>query len=426
MHAEGASRVKRLCIPLLVLAVLLGAMSLGSALPAADSAILFIGDGMGPGQVRLGRAAGGGDALTMERMPYSGLVTTVSAGGEITDSAAASTALATGYKTENGMLGMMPDRKKVETILERCRQFGKSAGIVTNEAVTGATPSGFAVHVPDRGLTPQIAQQLVESGAQVMMGYGRDGFVPAAEAGAAKGGPDLAAELRKKGYQIVYTRDELAKSKDLRLVGLFDEQKAPALPEMVRAALARLNRDDKGFFLIVEQAKVDWKDGDPSGVALDVLELDKAVQAALDYARHRGRTLVLVAADHETGGLQIQNQALLATLKGVKASAGGIAGRLDRDRTNIKEIMKADAGIDDLTDAELNQVKSAKDAEAAIGAVISQRTGLKWTAGHTATPVRVFAFGPGAEQFTGEMDNTDIPKRIAAVLGLGPFAGSKQ
>ncbi len=410
---------------LLFLATLLSALSLATAAPPADSAILFIGDGMGVAEIALGRAASGG-VLTIDRMPYSGSVTTVSLGGEVTDSGAASTALSSGYKTENGMLGMTPNRVRVETILERCRHAGKSVGLVTNESLTGATPAGFAVHVPDRDMTQQIAEQLAGAGAAVMMGYGSEGFVSSAPAGAAKGASDIASRLKKKGYDLVFTREELANSNGERLVGLFREGGEPELAEMVSAALVRLSRNPKGFLLVVEQSDVDGRPGDPSGAAQDILELDRAVGTALEFARHQKRSLVLVTADHETGGLQLGNPGLLGALKGIKASAPEIAARLNKDRSNVREVMKAGAGVVDLSEAEVSSIKSASDPGEAIGLAISQRLGIRWTAGHTATPVRVFAYGPGADKFTGEMDNTDIPKRIAVTLGLGAFGGPKQ
>ena len=395
------------------------------AAPNADSVILFIGDGMGPNQIVLGRAAGGGDPLAMERMPYSGMVTTVSAGGEVTDSGASSTALGSGYKTENGVLGMTAAHKPRQTILERSLKLGKSAGVISDDSLTGATPAGFMVHVPDRDLSAEIAEQEAKSGAQVMMGYGRDAFVPKTEAGKTTG-HDLVGELRKKGYEVVFTRDELMAAKAPRLVGLFDEDKAPTLQEMVKEALARLNRNDRGFFLVVEQAWPDWKEGDPSGVALDVLALDKAVAAALDFARIRGRTLVVVTSDHETGNLQITSPARLSALRAAKGSASQIAEHLNADRSNTTQVMAAYAGISDLTDAEANQVKTAKDTGDAIAALMTRRVGVQWTLGHTATPVKVFASGPGGERFTGNLDNTNIPQRIADTLGLGPLEGAQE
>jgi len=412
-------------LAVIAVAVLLAGQSISAAWarPAADSAILFIGDGMGPVQIQLGEAAAG-QPLAIQKMPYSGLVTTLAADGEITDSAAASTALSTGRKTNGGVLGLTPDGRRLETILERCRKAGKSTGIISNDALTGATPAGFAVHVDDRGKRAEIALQMARSGADVMMGYDKEEFLPTSAGGNRKDGLDLIAEMRKKGYEVVFNRDELAKAKGRRLVGLWDGS-PPTLDEMVKAALPRLAQNRRGFFLVVEQARVDWDEGDPAAVALEVVELDQAVQAALDYADKRGRTLVAVTADHETGDLRVAHPGRLAVLRGVKASASGMAEHLDRDRTNVGAVLEEYAALSDMTEAELAAIKQAKKPEEAIAAVISARAGVTWTLGHTATRVRVFASGPMADQFTGEMDNTDIPKRIAAALGVGPLGGAR-
>jgi alkaline phosphatase len=403
----------------------LGSAVAGVARPAADSAILFIGDGMGPMQIRLGAAAAG-ERLAMERMPFSGLATTLALGGEITDSAAAATALATGHKTADGMLSVTPEGRKLETILERCRRAGKSVGIITNDALYGATPAGFAVHVDNRGKRDEIAEQIARSGALVMMGYGKAGFLPQSAGGARKDGKDLVAELRRKGYQVVFARGEMAKAGRQRLVGLFDDDTGPSLPEMVKAAIPRLARNERGFFLVVEQARIDWKEGDPSGVALDAVELDKAVQLALEFAQRRGRILVVVTADHETGHLRVEQPERLSVLRHVKASAYGIAGHLAGDRSNIAAVMAEYAGLSDLTESEISEIKEAKEVGEAIGAVISKRAGIAWTPGHSATPVKVFAFGATAERLTGEMDNTDIPKRMAAALGVRLAEGKQR
>ena len=409
----------------LVLAGLLplAGISPAAARPAADSVILFIGDGMGPNQVAMTEGAIG-EKLAMQQMPFSGTVTTTSVHGDITDSAAAGTALATGHKTENGMIATSPSGQRLETILERCRKKHKSVGIITTDALTGATPASFAAHVASRGKRSEIAEQMVHSRAQVMLGYWKGDFAPKALGGEREDGKDLIARLTGNGYQVVYTRDELVKAEKPLLAGFFDDgPQAPRMVDMVKAALARLGRNQEGLFLVIEQARVDWEPGDPSAIVADVLNLDQAVATAVEFARKRGRTLVVVTADHETGGCEIVKPELLRVLKGVKEPARDIAQRLNADRTNIGQVMAEYAGLSELTAAELTQIREAKDAGDAIGAVISARAGIAWTSGgdHTATPVRVFAFGPGGDRFSGEMDNTDIPKRIAEAIGLGAF-----
>ena len=143
------------------------------ARPQADSVVLFIGDGMGPGQIEM-TAGAVGHPLAMQKMPYSGTVTTLSIGGRVTDSAAASTALATGHKAENGVISVSPDGKPYQTILERCLRSHKTAGVITTDALWGATPAGFATHAQSRGEKSSIALQMAQSRAQVMLGYWKD------------------------------------------------------------------------------------------------------------------------------------------------------------------------------------------------------------------------------------------------------------
>ncbi|MFB3883094.1 MAG: alkaline phosphatase [Armatimonadota bacterium] len=407
---ERVSRL-RLIGMLLVLLVAAGA---AVAEPEAKSAILFIGDGMGPMQILIGQAANGGEKLRMQRMPVSGTVWTLNGGGWITDSADASTALSSGHKTADH-LGLDMNGRRTWTTAEEAMAEGKSVGIISNDSICGATPAGFIAHVESRSMYPEIAEQVARSGAMVLMGVGKDGMLPKSRGGDRDDSRDIVAEMQQAGYRVVYNRDELLRltTDQLRILGVFEDDTAPTLAEQVSAALKRLSTDEQGFMLVVEQARVDWKVGDPSGVAQDVLALDKAVQVALNYATTAGDTLVVVTADHETGGLLIVDPEKPGILAQIPRTAGDIAAQLNADRSNIKAVMKQYAAIPDLTEAELQQIATAKDAEAAVGAVIGERAGLKWCTGdHTMTPVRVYAYGPGSERFCGDMDNTDIAKRM--------------
>lgn len=351
----NAHRTLRTLVLLAVAALLaLAPCSADSAQPPADSAILFIGDGMGPMQVHLSRVEPG-QPLEMEKLPVAGVVTTNSVGGRVTDSAAAGTALATGHKTENGRIGTDPDDQRLQNILERARSMYKSTGIITTDALHGATPASFAAHVDDRGKRSEIAAQMAGSGVDVLIGFWKGEFVPKSAGGNREDNRDLIAEMRAKGYDVVFTRDELLKSKGDKVIANFEDETAPTLAEMVTNAVDRLSRDPDGFVLVVEQARIDWECHDhklPEAISF-VRSLDKAVVAARSAALERGRTLVVITADHETGGL-------------------------------------------------------APD-------------GTFSTEGHTGTPVRLFAVGPGAEAFAGDLDNTDVPKRIADAIGIGPF-----
>jgi len=392
------------------------------AAPQADSVILFVCDGFGPGHVAMARAAIG-RPLALERAQFSGTAITTSLGGGVTDSAAAATALATGYKTTNGTLSLSPEGQPLKTILERCREDGKAVAVITTDALWGATPAGFLAHAASRGRKSEIALQVAQSQTDVMLGHGSGQFLPASAGGERTDGKDLVSALRDSSYEVVFTRYELLTAQKQRLVGLFDDgPQQPALRDMLMAALCRVGGDLEGFLVVIEHPGLDGDPGDPSGALADMLEIDELAAIATDWARAHGHTLVVVTGDHDSGGLQVERAERVPALLKVRGSASDLAGRANADRTNIAEVMSEFAGVTDLTPAELDEIrqaKQAKDTEKAIGAVLSARTGLKWTArGHTATPVPVYAFGPGAEAFVGTMDNTDIPKRIATVLGL--------
>lgn len=421
----ATAHCKRSLVSLIIVAVGLAFSALAHAAPIADSAILLIGDGMGPVQIELAREAKGAGPLTLETMPFSGLATTRSADAAVTDSAAAGTALATGHKTKNGMISVSSDKRCLATILERCQAMYKSTGILSTDSLDGATPATFAAHVESRGMSAEIALQLSNSRVPVMLGFGKGWFLPKSAGGDRTDGRDLVAKLRWAGYAVVFDREQLAETGAARVVGLFDDgPRAPTLADMTKAALARLSTDRDGFFMIVEGARIDWKchDNDPAGAVLDTWEFNQAVAAALDHARRRGRTLVIVTADHETGGLSIEDPSRIHLLGRATLSSEALAEELNSDRTNIAEVLSTHGGVYDLTPSEIAKIKRAKNPSAAIAALLSKRAGVKWsTGGHTATPVKVFAFGPGADRFAGEMDNTDIPKRIADVLGIERF-----
>jgi alkaline phosphatase len=414
-----------------VVLALLGVVALAAlacplgAQPATDSAILLIGDGMGPVQVQIGREAAGGQPLAMERMPFSGRATNPPAEGDVTDSAAAATALATGRKTKNGMIGVTPNGEPVENLLERARQLGKSTGVITTDSLTGATPAGFMAHVDSRGKRDEIALQEYKAGVQVMLGFWKGAFTTKAQGGAREDGRDLIGEMEKSGYQAVYTKDQLEAATSARLVGFFDDgPQAPSIAQMVSKALSILSKNPKGFVLVVESARIDWAshDNELVGAVLATLDLDGGVAKAVEFARERGRTLVVVTADHETGGPKIEEAGKLPLVRSLRTEPGEIAKHLNGDRTNIAAVMREYASIGDLSEDEVVRIREAGEPAAAIATIISARAGISWRTGsHTATPVPVFAFGPKAERFSGQMDNTDIPKRLAETIGLGTF-----
>jgi len=346
--------------------------------------IFCIGDGMGVNQVALAGAAvaGPGGKLHIERLPVSGLVRTWSANSRVTDSAAAGTALACGIKTNNGMIGMTPDEKTHCSILEAAKAKGMATGLVVTCTMSHATPASFGSHVKSRKLEPAICEQLIDNRINVLFGGGRKYFLPQSDPNSGrKDDLDLLAKADGAGYACIHTPPQFRNVEGSHVLGLFQFDALttgtpePSLAMMTRKAirlLRRANLDSTdgryGFFLMVEGSQIDWEchANRANGSIRQTLLFDQAVEAAVDFALKDGHTLVIVTADHETGGM---------TLNG--------------------------GGNEDKADSEL---------------------AVKWsTKGHTGAPVGIWALGPGATRFAGVQDNTEIPKKIAQLLGIRPF-----
>ena len=328
--------------------------------------ILLIGDGMGFGPVATARyrSAGAAGRLYMDRMPVTGYVTTWSESGLVTDSAAGATALASGYKTNNGMVGILPDGRRVLTILEAARDVKKMAtGLAVICTINHATPAGFAAHVPSRDMYPKIYEQIVQNKVDVLLGNGSIGTAtqPSTES----------TQAKQMGYRVISTRDELRAVTETPVIGLLGideptpENPKPMLAEMTAKAIELLRKDRDGFFLMVEGSDIDWAGhgNDTSASIRKTLLFDLAIKEAVEFALRDKHTLVLVTADHDTGGLTV------------------LGGSLD-----------------------------------------GKEVGVAWiTKGHSGLPVPLYAFGPGARRFMGVHDNTDVPRLIAQLLKIKDF-----
>ena len=289
----------------------------------ARNIILLIGDGMGEGQRTAARwySAGLDGQLVMDRLSAQGFTHTASADSPITDSAASATAMATGVKTNNGAIGMDPEYTVLETILERAKMHGKAVGLVTTMQVTHATPAAFSSHVPSRSMTDAIAQQLLSVGVDVILGGGEDDFLPTSAFGCYPGsgkridGRDLIAEAVSAGFTYVCDAEGFAavnKDETTRLIGIFADEGllrpyTPSLEQMTKMAIAILSQDPDGFFLMVEGGQIDWAchAQDAENAIGDTLGFDQAVARAVEFAQSEPLTLVIVAADHETGGMSV-------------------------------------------------------------------------------------------------------------------------
>jgi len=337
--------------------------------------ILMIGDGMGFEAVTAARIAafGRGLGLAMDGFPYIGESLTYSLDDDqITDSAASATALACGVKTLNGRIGETADSRPLKTILELARELGKSTGIVVTCDVTHATPACFASHVKTRVNTWEIARQMSQAPLDVLLGGGYAYFLPGSNPESSRDDElDLLGAMRSRGATVTtdlaeFRRLDLARVKSL--VGMFYPEHLPPkgkravdLPELTQAALTVLSRNPKGFFLMVEGSQIDWEGhaNNLQGSVAETLDFDQAIAAALEFARKDGETLLIITADHETGGLSINR----TTTRGMSLTAG-------------------------------------------------------WTQGdHTANVVPVLAYGPNAQAFARVLQNHHIPQ--LAVQGWG-------
>ena len=337
--------------------------------------ILMIGDGMGSEQVKAAGmyANGAAGTLSFESFAHTGYVTTRSANSAITDSAASGTAMATGVKVNNGVVSVAADGTELETLLEHYSALGLSTGLVTTTYMTHATPAVFGAHNLSRNQTADIGSDyLTQTRPDVLLGGGANGLSVASAQGA--------------GYEIVTTAAGMAsvdtEAAGLKLSGQFGASHLPyeldglgSLPDlsnMTQTALDVLDNNATGFFLMVEGGRIDHAchGNDLERTIHETIEFSNSVQVVLNWAAAHPDTLIIVTADHETGGLKVTGH-------------DGIAGHLPT---------------------------------------------VTWsTGGHTATNVPVYAWGVGADRILPLMDNTDvytaaffepIPIQQAAGIGL--------
>jgi alkaline phosphatase len=329
----------------------------GNKTQKIKNVIFMIGDGMGLPAMYSAMSVSD-HPLNIERCNITGLQKTFSADNYITDSAAAGTALATGTKTNNGTLGMDTQGNRVKSILEIAEEHGLATGLVSTSSITHATPASFIAHEPSRGSYENIALDFLKTDIDVFIGGGYDNFAKRVDK------LNLVDSLRSRGYEVDTTMDMVRKSSSLKLAGLTAPVHNPyrlvgrgdMLPESSQKAIEILNKNKKGFFLMIEGSQIDWAGHANNADTLidETLDFDRAVGLVLDFAKKDGHTLVVITADHETGGVTI---------------VGG---------DNQTHLVKLNF--------------STKD--------------------HTAVMVPVYAYGPGSERFNGIYDNTEIFYKI--------------
>ena len=417
------------------------------------NAIFLLGDGMGFAQVKAYRMYADDPATELvEPLPMEawqvGSVSTDSIRLDcsaddgrcvrdphgFTDSASSATAYATGHDTVVGRLSTAQDGAPLPTVLEGARRAGKATGIVVTSQLTHASPAAFGSHVPSREDTRSIADQYFDAqwdGApiiDVMLGGGYDDLT--------RGDRDLVPEFRAAGYDVVRNREALLASGAPRVLGLFAPQGlpqawdrdpgVPSLADMTRHALGVLERDPDGFFLMVEGSQIDWAAhaNSVAGVMSEMEDFIAAVGVALEFAAARGDTLVIVTADHETGGMALGRDNIYRwaanPLRGMRRTPKAMAQEYADGAEPLSSIVARHVPFDLEVD-ESRRLDAAprrmEPARAAIANLLNRRTFTGWTtAGHTGVDVPLYVFGPGRDRFHGVMQNEDVGRALWAAF----------
>jgi len=333
----------------------------------AKNVILMIGDGMGLTQITAGLYSNN-NRLHLDRLPYIGLHKSYSSDDLVTDSAAGATAFSAGVKTYNGAIGVDPEQQPVGTILEEAEQAGLATGLVATSTIVHATPASFIAHVPDRNMYEAIAADFLKTDVDLFIGGGAKFFNRREE-----DERNLFEELAAKGYVVSSYMDKALDKTKVDFTKNFayftaDADPLPVsqgrdyLPFASKFATEYLSQqEESGFFLMIEGSQIDWGGhaNDSDYIITEMLDFDEAIGHVLNFAQQDGETLVIVTADHETGGYAI--------------NPGSTMGSIEPGFTSDY---------------------------------------------HTAALIPVFAYGPGAELFAGIYENTAIYEKMRAAFGF--------
>ena len=353
----------------------------------AKNIILFIGDGMSVSQISAFRLFQGGpnSRVAVDNFPYSGKVLTHSANAIVTDSASSGTAFSTGRKTNNRALGVDVNGQSIENITEKLDKSGYVSSIISTSEVTHATPAAFIVHTSSRYMADEISIQMTDSKIKNILGGGRKFFIPEENGGNREDGIQLLDKVKTNSI-LITDKSELTDPSlygDGQVFGLFADEHLrdettpenhstePSIKNMLEFSVNRskkfIESGCRGFFVMAEASQVDWAGhgNDFEYLMREMTDLEGGIKWALNYAKKNKDTLVVVTADHETGGLLI----------------------------------------------EPNDPRKYENLDIKF----SFNTGIG-RGSHTGVPVPIYAYGPGAENFTGTLDNTDVYRALLAAV----------
>lgn len=458
--------------------MLLVAVVLPTVAQQAKYVFYFIGDGMGVNQVNGTEAYRaelegriGIRPLLFTQFPFATMATTYSATNGVTDSAASGTALATGNKTKNGTLGLLADQQtEVQSIACKAQEAGLRVGIATSVSVDHATPAAFYTHVPSRNDYYAIGQSMIRAGFDFYAGsdfqrpVGKNSeegslYEQSKDGGytIARGYKEYKKKARKADKMILFQSEEASKRDRSSIPYAIDrDEQDLTLADITRAGIHFLTKEEKGFFLMVEGGKIDWAchANDAATTFAEIEDFDNAIRVAYEfYEQHPDETLIVVTADHETGGFVLgtgQYALNLQALKHQRMSVNKLSAQFNelRRKTNnqvtwemaqqtlarcfgfwdgLKLNKRQEARLRKTFDDTFMNQKPAldvseyqKDERLATVAkeIINEIAMVGWVSGsHSNGYVPVFSIGVGADKFSHRTDNAEIPMKIAEIAG---------
>lgn len=441
----------------------------------------FIGDGMGMPQINAAEIFKGtlnsSDPMYKEnvnfaKFPFQGMQATHSANSFITESAAAGTALATGHKTNNDVLGVDPTKKiKFKTMAEMAKEKGMKVGIVSSVSIDHATPAAFYAHQPTRKNYYEIGLELANSGFDY---FGGGGFL--APTGPKKDRQSVLEIAKQNGYKVLNNQEDIMKinAQSGKVIAIqpglaaeeamqyeIDRTSQLSLADFTRKGIELLDNPN-GFFMMVEGGKIDWSAhaNDATTTIRDVVAMEDAIAEALNfYAKHPNETLIVVTGDHETGGMTIgfagtEYATAFKKINKQTMSFEEFDKKIKEYRKTVGEgaaledwlpVLAESFGLTDLTDYDKSRLKNAlaasmidpkkrsKDPNSYLlygtyepfsvtaTHILNQKAGIGWTTyAHTGVAIPVFAQGVGGESFQGYYDNTDLAKKLMGIMGVKP------
>jgi len=425
----------------------------------AKNIIFMIGDGMGPAHIHITWLYATrylGKNLVMIEIMNKGQTAYMvndTADSTVTESAAAAVQMATGVKVLSRSVGIGPDGRVLKMILEMAKEKGKATGLVTTSGITDATPAAFVAHVERRSEEERIAEQLVSSNVNILFGGRKAFFLPEAEKGKRKDVWNLMHEAKRNGYTLVSTAEEMRNAQGEKILGLFNPgnmlfeidrkgSQEPSLAEMTSKALDVLSRNKSGFFLMVEAGRIDHAAhmNDIGALLWDTLAFDEAIRVAYEFQKAHPDTLLIITADHETGGLVVlpfsqtgrEYEGInLEAISKIKDSSERRNKEMGEDPSSekIKEIMKKYYDID-LTEEQVKVIRENPlkqldpkhfyyGRNSSIAFVLRPYHRVGWaTDSHSGTPLFLWGIGPGSKKLKGWKHNTEVFKIMKEAYGF--------